>query len=136
MDRPGNSKRDSTKEPNRASSTERSTDSDFSESTASVDEFVTARRTEVASATYDPDDPDTLTFAVAKALARAKNTEPLQLQPPIGNVIDLGFAEAVLSSNAAPEATPMRYVGFTYDEYEVVVFSTGEVNVYELPQQR
>ncbi|WP_224335192.1 HalOD1 output domain-containing protein [Haloprofundus halobius] len=101
-----------------------------------MNDFVTARRTEVASATYDPDDPDSLTLAVAKALARAKDTDPLQLQPPIGNVIDLGFAEAVLSSNAAPEATPMRYVGFTYGTYEVVVFSTGEVDVYELPQQR
>ncbi|WP_224449348.1 HalOD1 output domain-containing protein [Haloprofundus salilacus] len=101
-----------------------------------MDEFVSARRTEVASATYDPDDPDSLTLAVAKALAAAMDTQPLQLQPPIGNVIDLGFAEAVLSSNSTPEATPMRYVGFTYGEYEVVVFSTGEVDVYELPQQR
>lgn len=136
MDRPGNSRGNSPNEPSRTSNTERIADSECEESGASVDEFVTAHRTEVASATYDPDDPDTLTFAVAKALARAKDTEPLQLQPPIGNVIDLGFAEAVLSSNATPEATPMRYVGFTYDEYEVVVFSTGEVNVYELPQQR
>lgn len=61
---------------------------------------------------------------VVEAIAEAEETEPIELTPPLYEVIDLETLENLLTNNQT-----LAKVVFNYNSCEVTVFSDGYISV-------
>jgi len=62
--------------------------------------------------------------SVVKSIAEAEGTDPIELTPPLYDVIDSDALESLFANNQA-----VGKVVFNYNSYEVSVFSDGYVSV-------
>lgn len=81
----------------------------------------------IERSSYDPDGRDSLTVAIAEAVARAKGISPSQLKPRVYDAIDPEALEQLFQSgSASPYEAEVR---FPMAGYTVVVKSNGEIVV-------
>lgn len=92
-------------------------------------DYLASERREVHRTSYDRDG-GSLSATIAEALASVLDESVTELRPPLGTVIDADALERVIGDRSGPDGT-VDYVGFTYREFEVVVFADGGVRVYE-----
>lgn len=73
-------------------------------------------------------DGEDLTATLVYALAEAEGVDPMELSPPLYDVVDVQDLAGMVPLSAADG---FGFVGFTYDHYRVVVEVGGRVRVYE-----
>ncbi|RBI59926.1 hypothetical protein DMJ13_19680 [halophilic archaeon] len=73
----------------------------------------------------------TLSTAVVKAIAEREGIDPLDMDPPLYDVIDLDALNTLFARPADVRDARPEEVVFEYNGYEVEVTSDGDVHVEE-----
>lgn len=72
---------------------------------------------------------DSLSTAVIDEIAAHEGVDPMDLKPPLYDVIDPDALDMLFPDPGEPSDTPTGRVVFTYCGYEVEVTSTGGVRI-------
>jgi len=67
---------------------------------------------------------------VVQKVAEAKNVDPLEVTPPLYEVIDSDALDQIFR-NAPPGSRTGARVSFSYNECEVTVYNDGSVSINE-----
>ncbi|WP_331235234.1 HalOD1 output domain-containing protein [Natronorarus salvus] len=78
----------------------------------------------MSTITAEVADESYITQAVIGSIAEAEGTDPLELTPPLYEVIDLSALESLFT-----DGKTLGKVVFNYNDYEVSVFSDGYISV-------
>lgn len=77
------------------------------------------------SASAPPSDEASISERVVEAVAEAKDVDPVEVTPPLNDVVDPEALDRLFESSAGNK----QFV-FSYDGHEVAVGAEGEVLVY------
>lgn len=76
---------------------------------------------------------DSLSTAVIDAIAAHEGVDPMDLKPPLYDVIDPDALDMLFPGTGTPPETAPGRVVFTYSGYEVEVTSEGGVRISDAP---
>ncbi|AXR79469.1 HalOD1 output domain-containing protein [Natrarchaeobaculum sulfurireducens] len=84
-------------------------------------------------------DDEPLELTIAREIAAREETDPIHLEPPLYEVVDVEALETLLGARELGSAGFEGRISFDYREYIVTVEHTGEVSVTaaaEAPSER
>ena len=96
------------------------------ESTGKGDSRVPIYRT-----VHDRDSDRSFGLSVIEALATAMDVDPLEMEPPLYEVIDHVALDMLFSPTKNGDDHEEIVVRFDYDGYEVTVSNDGTINIFE-----
>lgn len=70
-----------------------------------------------------------LSLEVIEKIAAQKGVDPIALNPPLHDIIDLEALDAIFDTTTNGRRRGAGSVRFTYDGYEVAVFSNGDIEI-------
>lgn len=73
--------------------------------------------------------PTDITHRVLAAVAEAEDVDPVDLEPPLYDVLDGGLLDDLIASNHDCVDGPSLQLAFSYHGYHVHVDATGSVSI-------